>query len=85
MASQVSLPKLTYEMEEGHILEWLCAEGEEFEVGQPLFVAETDKAAVEVPAEEAATLLKILVPAGETVPVSTPVAWIGALGRSSVK
>ena len=53
MASQVSLPKLTYEMEEGHILEWLCEEGEEFEVGQPLFVVETDKAAVEVPAEQA--------------------------------
>ena len=51
-------------------------------VGQPLFVVETDKAAVEVPAEQAGTLLKILVPAGETVPVSTAVAWIGTPGEA---
>jgi pyruvate dehydrogenase E2 component (dihydrolipoamide acetyltransferase) len=81
MASQVNLPKLTYEMEEGHILEWLCQEGEEVAVGQPLFVVETDKATVEVPAEQAGTLLKILVPAGDTVPVSTVVAWTGTPGE----
>jgi pyruvate/2-oxoglutarate dehydrogenase complex dihydrolipoamide acyltransferase (E2) component len=45
-------------------------------------VVETDKAAVEVPAEVAGTLLKILVPAGETVPVSALVAWIGAPGEA---
>ena len=82
MAFQVSLPKLTYEMEEGHILEWLCEEGEKVVVGQPLFVVETDKAAVEVPAEQAGNLLKILVPAGETVPVSTAVAWTGTPGEA---
>jgi len=82
MASQVSLPKLTYEMEEGHILEWMCKEGDAVAVGQPLFVVETDKAAVEVPAEETGTLLKIVVPAGETVPVSTIVAWTGTPGES---
>jgi pyruvate/2-oxoglutarate dehydrogenase complex dihydrolipoamide acyltransferase (E2) component len=82
MAVQVLLPKLTYEMQEGHILEWLCEEGEACEVGQPLLVVETDKAAVEVPAEQAGTLLRILVHAGETIPVSAAVAWIGAPGEA---
>jgi pyruvate/2-oxoglutarate dehydrogenase complex dihydrolipoamide acyltransferase (E2) component len=69
-------------MQEGHILEWLCSEGEAVSVGQSLFVVETDKAATEVPAEQAGTLLKIQVQAGSTVPVSTPVAWIGAPGET---
>lgn len=81
MASQVILPKLTYEMEEGRIIEWLCEEGEQVAAGQTIFVVETDKAAIEVPAEEAGVLLRMLAPAGETVPVGTPVAWIGAPGE----
>lgn len=78
MASQIVLPKLTYEMQEGRILEWLCAEGEVVSKGQPLFVVETDKAAVEVAAEKTGTLLKIVVEAGLTVATNTLVAWIGA-------
>jgi len=82
MASQVILPKLTYEMEEGRILEWLCAEGQPVAKGQNLFVVETDKAAMEVPTEVDGVLLKILAPAGATVAVSTPIAWIGAPGEA---
>ncbi len=85
MASQVILPKLTYEMEEGRILEWLCTEGQPVAKGQNLFVVETDKAAMEVPAEVEGTLLKILAPAGTTVAVSKPVAWIGAAGEAVVE
>jgi pyruvate dehydrogenase E2 component (dihydrolipoamide acetyltransferase) len=81
LASLVIVPKLTDEMREGHILEWLCSEGDTVSVAQPLFVVETDKAAVEVPAEHAGTLLKILVPTGSTVPVGTSVAWVGTPGE----
>ena len=81
MATQVIMPKLTYEMLEGLILEWLCEEGSSFSVGQSLYLVETDKATIEVPADEAGTLLKILVPAGETVSVGAPVAWVGAAGE----
>lgn len=82
MASLVILPKLTYEMEEGRILEWLCAEGDQVSAGQTLFVVETDKASVEVPAEQSGTLLQVLVPAGESIPVGAPVAWIGVPGEA---
>lgn len=80
MATQVILPKLTYEMEEGRIAEWLCEEGNAVAAGQALFVVETDKASVEVLAEENGTLLKVLVPIDATVLVGAAVAWIGAPG-----
>jgi pyruvate dehydrogenase E2 component (dihydrolipoamide acetyltransferase) len=84
MTSSMILPKLTYEMHEGRILEWLAVEGATVSPGQVLFIVETDKAAIEVPAEESGILLKILVPAGETVPVSSTVAYIGAPGETLV-
>ena len=80
MATQVILPKLTYEMEEGRIVEWLCEEGNAVAAGQALFVVETDKASIEVQAEEAGTLLRVLVPIDATVLVGAAVAWIGAPG-----
>lgn len=80
MATQVILPKLTYEMEEGRIVEWLCEEGNAVDAGQALFVVETDKASIEVQAEEAGILLRVLVPTDATVPVGAAVAWIGAPG-----
>lgn len=81
MASQVILPKLTYEMQDGRIFEWLCAEGQSVSAGQPLFVIETDKATTEVAAEQAGVLLKVVVPAGVDIPVGTTVAWIGRAGE----
>jgi pyruvate dehydrogenase E2 component (dihydrolipoamide acetyltransferase) len=84
VTSSVILPKLTYEMHEGRILEWLAVEGAPISPGQVLFTVETDKAAIEVPAEESGVLLRILVPAGETVPVSSTVAYIGAAGETPI-
>jgi pyruvate dehydrogenase E2 component (dihydrolipoamide acetyltransferase) len=82
LASAIIIPKLTDEMQEGLILEWLCSEGDPVSASQILFVVETDKAVVEVPAGQAGTLLKILVPSGSTVPVGSPVAWIGIPGEA---
>jgi pyruvate dehydrogenase E2 component (dihydrolipoamide acetyltransferase) len=76
------MPKLTNEMQEGRILEWLCSEGEAVAVGHPLFVVETDKAATEVPSEYAGMLSKILVETGSTAPIGATVAWIGAPGEA---
>ena len=67
-------------MEEGRIVEWLCEEGNAVAAGQAVFVVETDKASIEVLAEEAGILLRVLVPIDATVPVGAAVAWIGAPG-----
>jgi pyruvate dehydrogenase E2 component (dihydrolipoamide acetyltransferase) len=81
LASQIILPKLTYEMQTGRILEWLCAEGQTLSAGQPLFVVETDKATMEIPADEAGVLLKIVISAGVEVPAGTTVAWVGLVNE----
>lgn len=63
-------------MEAGTITEWLLEEGDDFEVDDPLYEVETDKSATEVTATVAGRLIEILVPAGEDVPVGSPIARI---------
>ena len=74
MVTDVILPKLGQTMEEGAIIEWLKHEGDRVKRGDLLFTVESDKATLEVEATERGFLRRILVLAGETVPVLTPVA-----------
>jgi len=76
MVTEVILPKLGQTMEEGTIVEWLKREGELVQRGEALFTMETDKATLEVEATKKGYLRKILVPAGQKVPVLTVVALI---------
>ncbi|MGD2041135.1 MAG: 2-oxo acid dehydrogenase subunit E2 [Anaerolineae bacterium] len=76
MITEVILPKLGQTMEEGAIVEWFKEEGEAVSRGDMLFSVESDKAVLEVEATTRGYLRKILVPAGEAVPVLTPVALI---------
>jgi len=76
MATEVILPKLGQTMEEGTIVEWLKNEGEEVQRGDVLFTVESDKATLEAEAPARGYLRKILVPAGESVPVLTTVGII---------
>jgi pyruvate dehydrogenase E2 component (dihydrolipoamide acetyltransferase) len=68
------MPKFGLTMTEGLLSEWHVAPGEAFAAGQLLYTVETEKVANEVDAEAAGTLADILVQAGETVAVGTPVA-----------
>ncbi|MCE1247397.1 MAG: NeuD/PglB/VioB family sugar acetyltransferase [Firmicutes bacterium] len=81
MAFEVFIPKLGANMQEGTIDCWYLKEGDHAEHGDPLFDLVTDKATVTVEAEQRGTLLKIIVPAGETVPIVTTVGIIGASGE----
>jgi pyruvate dehydrogenase E2 component (dihydrolipoamide acetyltransferase) len=58
------------------LIEWLKAEGEWVEKGETLFVLESEKSMLEIEAPTSG-MLQILVAAGETVPVHTPVAKLG--------
>ena len=69
-------------MEEGRLIEWKKQEGDAVAVGDVLAEVETDKAVMELVARAAGTLLKQVVPAGATVPVSEPVALIGEPGEA---
>jgi pyruvate dehydrogenase E2 component (dihydrolipoamide acetyltransferase) len=76
MITEVILPKLGQTMEEGAIVEWLKEEGDPVQRGEVLFTVESDKAVLEVEATTRGFLRKILVPAGQPVPVLSIVALI---------
>jgi len=63
-------------MEEGTILSWRVKPGDRVKVGDILFDLETDKATIEVEAEVAGRVAKIVVGEGQTAPVKTPVAYL---------
>jgi pyruvate dehydrogenase E2 component (dihydrolipoamide acetyltransferase) len=69
-------------MEEGRLVEWKKQEGDAVAVGDVLAEVETDKAVMELTARSAGTLLKHVVAAGATVPVSQLVAVIGEPGEA---
>ncbi len=82
MATKVVMEALSPTMEEGRLVEWKKQEGDPIAVGDILAEVETDKAVMELVARAAGVLIKQLVPAGTTVPVAQPVAWIGAVGEA---
>jgi len=84
MTTKVVMEALSPTMEEGRLVEWKKQEGETVAVGDVLAEVETDKAVMELVARAAGTLLKHVVEAGATVPVSDLVAVIGEPGEAVV-
>jgi pyruvate dehydrogenase E2 component (dihydrolipoamide acetyltransferase) len=78
----VIMPQLGETVEEGTVAVWHKKEGDRVAIDELLVEIETDKVATEVPSLVAGTLTRILVDAGETVKVGTPLAIIdtGDLG-----
>ena len=83
MPIEIKMPKLGLTMEEGTLVDWLKAEGEAIEQGEPLFVLETDKIAHEAESPESGTLGQILVKAGDTVPTGTVVGLLLLAGEQA--
>lgn len=81
MAQPITMPKFGQMTEESAIVEWRKKEGDAVARGDVLFTVETDKSVMEVEAFTDGVLLKIVVPAGVTVPVNTVVGFIGAPGE----
>jgi pyruvate dehydrogenase E2 component (dihydrolipoamide acetyltransferase) len=81
MPTKVVMEALSPTMEEGRLVEWKKQEGEPVAVGDVLAEVETDKAVMELVARAGGTLLKHIVEAGATVPVSETVAVIGEPGE----
>jgi pyruvate dehydrogenase E2 component (dihydrolipoamide acetyltransferase) len=75
--TEITMPRLSDSMQDGTILSWLKAAGDEVAVGEELLEIETDKAtmAYESPA---AGFLTIVAQAGETVAVGALIATLGA-------
>jgi pyruvate dehydrogenase E2 component (dihydrolipoamide acetyltransferase) len=81
MATKVVMAQLSPTMEEGKLLEWKVAEGDRVETSDLLAEIETDKANMDIEAMGGGVVLKILVQAGETVPVGALIGIIGKEGE----
>ncbi len=77
MATQLNMPQMGYDMEEGTVIRWLAEEGAEVALGDAIAEIETDKAVVEFESTTAGVLRQILVPEGATVPVGQAIAVVG--------
>jgi pyruvate dehydrogenase E2 component (dihydrolipoamide acetyltransferase) len=78
MISEVVMPQMGADMEEGTIIRWLKKEGDEVKRGEIIAEIETDKANVEIEAFESGVFRKVLAPEGETVSVGTVIAVIAS-------
>src|SRR3984957_7051636 len=79
---EVTMPKLGETVTEGVVSQWLKQVGDTVAFDDPLFEVSTDKGDSEVPSPYDGVLLEILVPAGDTVPIGTPIARIGEPGAA---
>lgn len=83
MAIDVRMPKLSDNMEEGTIIRWMKAPGDQVEKGEPLAEVETDKADVELEASDSGVLQEIKVPEGQSATVGAVIAVLGAAGEAA--
>ncbi|MEP7003290.1 MAG: dihydrolipoamide acetyltransferase family protein [Chloroflexota bacterium] len=74
--TRVIMPKLGLTMDEGRLIAWHKSVGDRVNEGEVLFEAETDKAAMEVPANVSGFVRQILAQPDEMVPVAHVVAII---------
>jgi pyruvate dehydrogenase E2 component (dihydrolipoamide acetyltransferase) len=74
--TDIRMPALSDQMEQGTIIKWLVADGEPVAAGEELVEIETDKATVAYEAE-ADGVLEIVVAEGETAAVGDVIARLG--------
>ena len=71
------MPRLSDSMEEGTVLKWLKAVGDEVAVGEELVEIETDKANMVYESDAAGILSEILAQEGDTLPIGEVIARVG--------
>ena len=82
MATNVVMPQMGESIAEGTIVRWIKKVGDSVDRDEPLFEISTDKVDAEIPSPSAGVLMEIKVKEGETVPVNSVVATIGAAGEA---
>ena len=81
MATDVLMPQMGESVAEGTIVRWIKEVGEAVDRDEPLFEISTDKVDTEVPSPVGGVVAQIRVDVGDTVPINTVVAVIGAVGE----
>ena len=83
MATELKMPQMGYDMEEGTVVRWLKEEGSAVNRNEAIAEIETDKAVVEFESDSEGVLLKIIAPEGTVVPVGQTIAVIGDEGEET--
>ena len=81
--ADVVMPQMGESIAEGTIVRWIKKVGDKVERDEPLFEISTDKVDAEIPSPIAGVLTEIRHKEGETVPVNSVVAIIGAGGAKA--
>ena len=80
----ILLPAMSPTMEEGTLAKWLVAVGDQVKPGDVIAEIETDKATMELEADDGGTVVALHVPAGsEGVKVGTPIITIAGEGEEA--
>jgi pyruvate dehydrogenase E2 component (dihydrolipoamide acetyltransferase) len=79
---EVIMPKMGDAMEAGTLASWLKHEGDQVEVGDALAEIETDKATMELEADDAGVLTRLIAGEGDEVAVGEAIAVISADGEA---
>jgi len=82
MASVLRMPGVSADVTEAALVDWAVQPGAQVKRGDVVASVETDKAVVELEAEEDAVLLKTFASAGDAVPVGGPIAADVLLSRA---
>jgi pyruvate dehydrogenase E2 component (dihydrolipoamide acetyltransferase) len=82
MSTDVVMPQMGESIAEGTVVRWIKKVGDKVDRDEPLFEISTDKVDAEIPSPAAGVVSEIRVKEGETVPVNSVVAVIGAAGEA---
>lgn len=74
MAAVIRMPGVSADADSATLVEWSVAAGDTVAAGDLLATVETDKAVVEIEAEESGTLLRLFADAGQVVAIGGPIA-----------
>ncbi|NMR32434.1 dihydrolipoamide acetyltransferase family protein [Crystallibacter degradans] len=80
MATLLNMPAIVADATEAVLYTWFKAAGDSIRVGEPIAEIETEKATVEMEAEQDGILARLIASPGETVAVGAPIAVIAATG-----
>ncbi|HEV3202819.1 MAG TPA: 2-oxoglutarate dehydrogenase complex dihydrolipoyllysine-residue succinyltransferase [Gemmataceae bacterium] len=75
MALDIKIPSVGESITEGVLSRWFKKDGDEVHAGEPIFELETEKVTTEIPAPGSG-VLKITVPAGQTIAIGSVVGRI---------
>ncbi len=83
MPKIIEMPKLSDTMTEGTLAKWTIKEGDAVKVGQAIADVETDKATMEMTSFFEGKIHKLVVKAGDKIPLSGPMAIVLEEGESA--